>query len=136
MARINQYVGSSWNRNADTSDDTMLLSEADDIFKKLSSSLQTADRELVALYTDMITKAIDYAGIRSEWLLLSPEEKKYNKEQRELLHDTFIVTLNTMEEAMISRKIPTIWRNQLGSDRKRIGDFACYLALFYGLNSR
>ena len=136
MARINQYVGSSWNRNADTSDDTMLLSEADDIFKKLSSSLQTADKELVALYTDMITKAIDYAGIRSEWLLLSPEEKKYNKEQRELLHDTFIVTLNTMEEAMISRKIPTIWRDQLGSDRKRIGDFACYLALFYGLNSR
>ncbi len=136
MARINQYAGSSWNRNADTSDDTMLLSEADDIFKKLSSSLQTADRELVALYTDMITKAIDYAGIRSEWLLLSPEEKKYNKEQRELLHDTFIVTLNTMEEAMISRKIPTIWRDQLGSDRKRIGDFACYLALFYGLNSR
>jgi hypothetical protein len=136
MARINQYSGSSWNRNADTSDDTMLLSEADDIFKKLSSSLQTADKELVALYTDMITKAIDYAGIRSEWLLLSPEEKKYNKEQRELLHDTFIVTLNTMEEAMISRKIPTIWRDQLGSDRKRIGDFACYLALFYGLNSR
>ncbi|MCI1306256.1 MAG: hypothetical protein LKG40_08590 [Lachnospiraceae bacterium] len=136
MARINQYAGSSWNRNADTSDDTMLLSEADDIFKKLSSSLQTADKELVALYTDMITKAIDYAGIRSEWLLLSPEEKKYNKEQRELLHDTFIVTLNTMEEAMISRKIPTIWRDQLGSDRKRIGDFACYLALFYGLNSR
>ena len=84
MARINQYVGSSWNRNADTSDDTMLLSEADDIFKKLSSSLQTADRELVALYTDMITKAIDYAGIRSEWLLLSPEEKKYNKELKGL----------------------------------------------------
>ena len=136
MARINEYSGSSWNRRNGTQDNTMLLSEADDIFKRLSSSLQTADKELVSLYNDMITKAVDYAGVRSEWLLLDADEKKYNKEQRTLLHDTFIVTLNTLEEAMAARNISTIWRDRLGSDRRRIGDFACYLALFYGLNSR
>jgi hypothetical protein len=136
MTRRNDYSDPSWSRRTGSQDNTMLLSEADDIFKRLSASLQTADKELVTLYTDMVTKAVDYAGVRSEWLLLSPEEKKYNKEQRELLHDTFIVTLNTLEEAMITRKISTVWRDRLGSDRKRIGDFACYIALFYGLNSR
>lgn len=136
MARVDNRYANSWNQGSEKADDTMLLSEADDIFTKMYSSLQNADKELVSLYTDMITKAVDYAGVRSEWLLLSPEEKKYNKEQRDLLHDTFIVTLNTLEEAMESRRISTAWRDLLGTDRKRIGDFACYLALFYGLNSR
>jgi hypothetical protein len=129
-----------YSKQASSSQDaseTMLLSEADAIFKELNASLnQRADKHLILLYNDMITKAIDYAGIRSEWLLLTAEEKKYNRETRSTVHDTFLVTLNKLEEEMLQRRRPTEWREHLGNDRKRIGDFACYLALFYALNSR
>lgn len=136
MINTSKYTDYWGRKTPQSSDNTMLLSEADVIFKDLYSAMQYADKELITLYTDMITKAIDYAGVRSEWLLLTPEEKKLNKEQRDLLHDTFIITLNALDEAMKNRKITTSWREHLGSDRKRIGDFACYLALFYSLNSR
>ncbi|WP_294187580.1 hypothetical protein [uncultured Clostridium sp.] len=28
------------------------------------------------------------------------------------------------------------WREQLGDERKRIGDFACYIAFIFELNAR
>lgn len=78
-----------YSKQASSSQDaseTMLLSEADAIFKELNASLnQRADK---------------------------------------------------LEEEMLQRRRPTEWREHLGDDRKRIGDFACYLALFYALNSR
>ena len=115
---------------------TMLLKEADRIFEKIQASLKNADRETIRLYNDMITKAIDYAGIRSEWLLLSPSERKENLEHRTLLLDTFIVTVNVIAKRFEDIGKSVFWRKLLGSDRKRIGDFACYLTLFYSLNSR
>ncbi|MGI6117932.1 MAG: hypothetical protein ACOYBC_06030 [Bilifractor sp.] len=139
MSHSNSYMFSANHFDSASSrekDDTMLMSEADDIFRQLCTSLQSADKILVSLYTDMITKAVDYAGIRSEWLLLSPEEKKANKEERTLLLDTFIFTINELSGEMESRSIPISWRDRLGSDRRRIGDWACYLSLFYSLNSR
>lgn len=28
------------------------------------------------------------------------------------------------------------WRERLSDDRKRVGDFACYIALFQGIDAR
>jgi len=55
---------------------------------------------------------------------------------RTAAHNLFIDTCNVMSRNMAKAGESIEWRANLGTDRKEIGDFACFIVLFLGLSAR
>jgi len=90
----------------------------------------------VALRRELFTKAVDYSSIRARWLLSSIEQRKEMDQRRTAAHNTFIDACNIMSRNMGNNGEDNSWREDLGDDRKKIGDFACYIHCFLGLEAR
>ena len=80
--------------------------------------------------------AIRYANLRSEYVLLSIDEKAEMELSRSSAHNSFIDQCNILSRLMAQSDEDNSWRGSLGQDRKVIGDFACYIVLFLSLNAR
>ncbi len=78
----------------------------------------------------------DYAQMRVNWQLAAPEERSAMDGERTRLHDAFIELCAMMGRCMEDAQEDVSWREDLGKDRKEIGDFACYLHLILGLVAR
>lgn len=118
------------------SNDTINFEQANILFEKIQTALESTDEDAKELFDDFLEAAIEYASIRSKWLMLSKEEKMDSDKSRTLKHDTLIIRLNVLIRYLdkIGRNVS--WKDELGDSRKRIGDFACYIALLYGLSAR
>jgi hypothetical protein len=91
---------------------------------------------LQPLRRDLYLKALDYARIRADWMV-SPREKRIEIDQRRrLAHNAFIDACNILSRTMASEGEDNSWRAELGDDRKNIGDFACYIECFLGIEAR
>lgn len=88
------------------------------------------------LRDDLFEKAVRYARIRADWQLANPDDRQQLDEPRRLAHTAFIDTCNILARAMREKGLNVTWREQLGEDRKTIGDFACYIHCFLGLEAR
>ena len=62
-------------------------------------------------------------------------QNKRDKE-RTFKHDSIINRVNILARYLEKMGNDISWRAELGDSTKRIGDFACYIALFYGLEAR
>jgi hypothetical protein len=80
--------------------------------------------------------AADYARIRVDWQLSDPEERLRMDDKRRELHDAFIESCDSMSRGMETEQEDVSWRVELGTDRKEIGDFACYINLILSLVAR
>ena len=109
-------------------------SEAQDIYKTMKENLVSRDEDIFGLYRDMIKRAVRYANIRAEWNLLPAEERREKDSSRTSAHDAFIASVNIV--ARTEGEVGKEWRERLSDDRKRIGDFACFIALFEGIQAR
>lgn len=67
---------------------------------------------------------------------MEQEERDEKDRQRTACHDAYISNLNIFGRYFNELGLDNSWRQQIGDDRKRIGDFACYIALFNGLGAR
>lgn len=85
---------------------------------------------------DFFRKAADYARMRVEWQLSTPGERILLDEKRKEMHDSFIACCDELSAAMQAQGEDSSWRNELGQDRKEIGDLACYIHLILGLVAR
>ena len=85
---------------------------------------------------ELFRKAAEYARIRVEWQLSTPEERLTMEERRRLVHNEFIETCEAMCRNMQEVGEDVSWKSELGKDRKEIGDFACYVHLILGLVAR
>lgn len=109
---------------------------ANQVYAAILSANPDNDNGLSILLEKMINQATDYAGIRSNWLLLSIQEAARMNLTRSLYHDLFIEAVNNVSDYMYKKGYGNQWRALLGKDRKRIGDFACYLSYIQSLNAR
>jgi hypothetical protein len=82
---------------------------------------------------DLIRAAASYAQHRAEWYLAATEERGCMGQARTVAHNAFIDCCNILSRQMAKSGESTGWRGMLGVDRREIGDFACYVALFVGL---
>lgn len=108
--------------------------EALEIYKTMDENLDGHDEDIISLYNRLIEKAVRYAYIRAEWNSLSREEKLEKDDTRTAAHDSFIASVNIISRT--EGEIGSQWRERLADDRKRIGDFACYIALFLAIDAR
>lgn len=100
------------------------------------------DGDALELYQELIATATRYISFRSNWLLWTREEKMDNDPGRTSCHDSVIVRFNQLARYLKSQGHAAAWRDTLGDPeedlyyRKRIGDFACYLAFVDSLLAR
>ena len=108
------------------------------------------DDDLQELYEDFVNHCLRYAQIRENWVLLTTQEKENADPDRTAAHDALISSMRPLFRYMINiadnsaekDQLQKIWKmvslenNKGDVVRKRIGDFACYLAFITGLNMR
>lgn len=100
------------------------------------------DPDAMELYDDLISACIDYADLRAAWTIHDNDWRSAKDRTRTIYHDGVISSMNTL--ATYLRKIQgkkAEWRsilgeNEKGPDRKRVGDFACFLVYIQGINGR
>lgn len=56
--------------------------------------------------------------------------------ERTCCHNLVISAKNKLSVYMYEHKLGNDWDDLLGEERKRIGDFACYVVLLQGLDAR
>lgn len=101
-----------------------------DIFRIIEAS------KLEALRKSLLKAAIRYVNIRFEAELLSFDEKLERDNERTIAHNAFISTCDVMARNMANAGESAQWRQLLTTDRKIIGDFACYIVAFVGVKNR
>lgn len=119
-----------------TKKDSITLEKADEILSQIEASLDKNDEDGMELYNDFLEGAVAYANVRAGWLLLSNDEKMDQDKGRTYKHDSVINRVNILARYLEKCGKDVSWRAELGDARKRIGDFACYVAMFYGVRAR
>ena len=100
------------------------------------------DEDMTDLYHDLLSRSIEYSSVRAEWQMMTTEEKGAIDSRRSEIHDAVIREFDIQARNLGKLGHDISWRDELGDlnrnpdYRKRIGDMACYLVLFEGLNAR
>lgn len=111
------------------------------IFATIKKQIEN-DEDMTDLYHDLLSRSIEYATVRAEWQMMEPEEKGAIDKRRSEIHNAVIREFDILARNLGRLGHDTSWRDELGDlnrnpdYRKRIGDMACYLVLFEGLNAR
>jgi len=119
--------------------DAMTMEQAAGIYEKICKSLDPADVDGMEIMGEYFAAAVKYAAIRAGWNLLSREEKADTDDNRTACHNKVIFHLNILSRYLAAKGKDISWRDELGDEkenRKKIGDFACYVALLEGLDAR
>ena len=119
--------------------DSITMEQAVEIYQRIYKALDPDDEDGMEILGEYLAAAARYAGIRAGWNQLSREEKVETDDNRTACHNKVIFHLNILSRYLASKEKDISWRNELGDEkenRKKIGDFACYVALMEGLDAR
>jgi hypothetical protein len=108
---------------------------ANTIYTQLNRHRAT-DPVMEPLITDLWRCCLRYAAIRAGWPLMTAEERHGADPGRTAAHNVVIDACNILSREMGKRGMDASWREKLGQDRRVIGDFACHVHCFMGLQSR
>ncbi len=115
----------------------LTIEDAMRIYGKMAESISKCKLEdKMDCWNDCLKRAADYTKIRNDWERMSREEKMDADEGRTMTHDRFITSLNILSRIAAMEDIDNSWRDELGEERKRIGDFACFIAYMTGISNR
>jgi len=102
--------------------------------RQLLDSIQSSSQH--SLRDELIKTAVRYARLRCDWYLADLQQRVQMDQDRTLAHNVFIDTCNILARNMQQAGEDIGWRRKLGTDRKLIGDFACYLHCLIGIDGR
>ena len=86
-------------------------------------------------------KAVRYADIRSRYALYDYQQQLASNVERTQVHNELLDCIENLAVKQQELGEDITWQNEIGlgrtgENRKRIGDFACYIAMFLGLSAR
>ena len=96
---------------------------------------QISETEQKRVLNDLISSAVEYARIRTDWYLSDKERRIELNERRTAAHNTLIDSCNILSREMAKNGENISWRDTLGEERVYIGDFACYLHGILGVKA-
>lgn len=116
---------------------TLPIEEAMKIYADIVASVQKcSDEYKEELFNDMLAAACKYAAIRCEWEFMTRDKRAEADQGRSRTHNAYIDSLNILARLIRNDGGDASWRDQLGEERKKIGDFACFIAYITGINNR
>ena len=98
--------------------------------------------DLQETYALFLKACVSYSEIRAKWAVMSVVEKADADEMRTGRHDSVIIHINMLSRHVKAHGRDCNWIDSFGEPkedpymRKRIGDFACYVACIGGLLMR
>ena len=130
--------------------DLLDFETAQNIYSKMITGINLSDSEFKEYWDDFITWCIEYSNFKILWMTLSREEKNNSDfdKRRTDIHNGLITKLNVVKRYLESENKDSSFlekikenHNRIGDfdkneDRKRIGDFANYIAYVYAVNAR
>ncbi|HIY58772.1 MAG TPA: hypothetical protein H9829_11390 [Candidatus Tetragenococcus pullicola] len=131
--------------------ESMTFEEMTKLHMSIIKNVATDDTDFVELWQNLLQDASDYVVIRARWGLLTTEEKLATDLRRTQKHNAIIsdflilerlfkqkgwqsdewTRILFLENEKIERKLEDV-----NEHRKRIGDFANYLAFISAINNR
>ncbi len=122
---------------ADAGNSALTMEDALEIYNELIASVAVCKVEdKMDFYDEMIKKACAYAKIRNDWEYMTREMKIDADQGRTMKHNSFIDSVNILNRLITNDGVSSNWREKLGDERKRIGDFACFIAFITGISNR
>ena len=113
------------------------MEDALKIYTEMCESFSRCTMEdKMEFWNDFVAKAVKYTGIRCRWETMSREEKMAEDAGRSMVHDGLITAVNILSRIAANEGIDNSWREELGDERKRIGDFACFVTYMTGIANR
>lgn len=91
---------------------------------------------LTELRTALLKAAVRYAAIRAEWHFMSLPERATADPGRTIAHNRFIDSCNILSREQAKIGEDNSWREMIGMDRKMVGDFACWVSCWVGIENR
>ncbi|MCR5739998.1 MAG: hypothetical protein K6G43_09275 [Lachnospiraceae bacterium] len=115
----------------------LTMEDALDIYDKMTDCISKITMEdKLEYWNECLKKALDYTERRCKWEFMSREEKIAADQGRTMCHNGFIDSLNLLSRIADKEGIDNSWRQKLGDERKRIGDFACFITYMTGISNR
>ena len=120
---------------------SLTFEEMNELQSKIISDI-TGDEEAVELYDELLEAAKKYSSFRAEWLLIDRQKKMDIDPSRTSAHNSVITHLNMLQRYLKMQGKAAAWRDELGFEdddpynRKKIGDFACFLTFINSINAR
>jgi len=90
--------------------------------------------KLAELRKSLYKAAVHYATIRAEWEFQSMDDRV--DAARTIVHNRFIDSCNILSREQAKIGEDNSWRAAIGTDRKLIGDWACWVSCFIGIRNR
>ena len=116
---------------------TLTMEDALRLYTEMANSIEKCTMEdKMECWNEFLRKAAEYTNIRNQWELMSLEEKMDADPGRTAKHDSFITSINVLSRIAEKEGIDHSWREELGQERKRIGDFACFVTYLTGISNR
>lgn len=106
-----------------------------DIHRRLEAAVG-GDADAQMLYSDLVSLAVEYARMRTDWQLADGKKRMNMDEARTTTHNALIGACNALARYLARQEKDTSWRQDLTDDRREIGDFACYLHAILGIAAR
>lgn len=115
----------------------LTIEDAMRIYEKMAECIrQCTIEDKMDFWNDCLKKAARYAKIRNDWETMSREEKIETDSNRTSAHDSIITAINVLSRIAEREGIDNSWRTILGDNRKRIGDYACFISYITGISNR
>ncbi len=106
-----------------------------DLHKQILDDAKT-DADSADLFKNVFAAAVKYSQSRAGWTLWDREKRMEEDSARTSRHNQVIDSINILARYLKAQGKAAAWRDVLGEDRKRIGDFASYLVFVGSLNAR
>ncbi len=100
------------------------------------------DPEAEALYDRLVRAGTLYVETRAGWKLMAKDVRRERNDERTARHNSVITGLDMLADYLKEKGASTDWRDEIGYEavdkvnRKRCGDFGCYLAFINAINAR
>lgn len=94
------------------------------------------------IYDKLVRAGTNYIDTRAGWKLMPKPVRKERNDERTARHNAVIIALDELAEKMKEAGLDTAWREEIGYEaddkvnRKRCGDFGCYIAFINSINAR
>ena len=94
------------------------------------------------VYDKLVRAGTNYIDTRAGWKLMPKPVRKERNDERTARHDAVITALDELADLLEKEGRDISWRKEIGYEkddkvnRKRCGDFGCYIAFINSINAR
>ncbi len=113
------------------------MEDALEIYTGMMDSIKKSSfEEKMEFWQDFLEQALKYTTIRCKWEFMAREEMIAADSKRTDVHNALISLIDILARNLGKDGTDVSWRDKLGGQRARIGDFACFVIYMTGISNR